>query len=274
MINTVNTKREQLSFGYFKIGSGSEVIFFLGSCRSVPYLNYFNDWNVQNGNRFTIAFIDPYNFNYDLSDNRVNLEANINSLETNQNILDLFKRTKYFVHEHYVNFGMFNVDKNSPKNIFQFGMNPEYNISIPAFNDCFILIRDIVSFDLEIKREAIADYNVTGKLSEYTLSKINIIKNKNLDRFYNNCSKTDFPEFAEIFSTNYKSQRFFWNSNHVGKAFTKCIFRLLNEKFLHLDLSNYRISEVDMYENPRTSLCEYDENYKWNEPVTKLKEVL
>jgi len=274
MINTINTKKEQLSFGYFKIGSGAEVILFIGSCRSVPYLNYFNDWNNKNNNRFTIAFIDPYNFNYDLADNRVNLEANINSLETNQNILDLFKRTKYFVHEHYANYGMFNVNINSEKNIFQFGMNPEVNISIPAFNDCFILTNDIVSFDLAIKKNAIADYNVTGKLSQATLEEIEAVRQRNLERFYANCSKTDLPEFAGIFQNHYKDRRYFWNSNHVGKHFTHTIFHLMNAKFLKLDMSNAPLSEVDLYANNYTYLSEYDEGYNWNEEIKPLKQIL
>lgn len=274
MINTVNTKKEQLQNGYFKTGSGAETILILGSCRSVPYVQYYEDWNTQNNNRFTIAFIDPFNFNYDLNDNRVNLEDKINSMESHEGLLSLLKNTKYFIHEHYANFGMFNVDKNSPKNIFQYGMNPEFNISIPAFNDCFILTADIVSFDLAIRKNAIADYNVTGRLSEQTLFDIEKVRQNNLEKFYSNCLKTDFPEFAGTFRNSYKFSRFFWNSNHVGKSFTKRIFFLISDKFLKLNLSSYKISEHDLYANNYTYLSEYDLGYLWNEEIKPLKTIL
>jgi hypothetical protein len=46
----------------------------------------------------------------------------------------------------------------------------------------------------------------------------------------------------------------------------------MNEKFLHLP--NVRMSEVDLYANNYTYLCEYDEGYKWNEQIKPLKEIL
>lgn len=273
MINTVNTKKEQLEKGFYSIGSGSETILIIGSCRSVPYMNYLNDWN-KNVNRFTICFIDPYNWNYDLNDNRISLEDKINSLETHEGLLNLFKNIKYFIHEHYANFGMFNVDKNSPKNIFQFGMNPEFNISIPAFNDCFILTNDIVSFDTAIRKKAIADYNVIGRLSKETLADIEFVRNNNLQKFYNNCLKTDFPEFADIFEHNYKIKRYFWNSNHVAKSFTKILFEYMDRRFLHINCGFDNISNHDMYANNYTYLSEYDEGYLWNEEIKPLKNIL
>lgn len=277
MINTVNTKKQQLENGYFKTGTGKETILIIGSCRSVPYVEYLYQWNIRNNNRFTIAFIDPFNFNYDLNDNRISLEDKINSLEIDSRLLDLFKTTKYFIHEHYANFGMFNVDKNNTKNIFQFGMSPDFNISIPAFNDCFILTADIVSFDVTIKKSAIADYNVTGKLSDKTLSDIENVRQNNLNKFYANCAKTNFPEFAEIFKLRYKSERFFWNSNHIAKNYTLDIFQMINNKYLDLPITAdfwNQISKQDLYANNYTYLSEYDEGYKWNEEIKPLKEIL
>lgn len=274
MINTVNTKQEQLENGYFKTGSGEEVILIMGSCRSVPYITYLDDWNNQNGNRFTINFIDCFNWNWDKKDERVDYEQVLAQLEKNDNILNLLRSTTIFIHEFYSNAGMFNCNKSAEKNIYQFGLNPRIDICLPNFNNLFILTADIVKFHNEIKMEAIQDYNVIGKLSNQTIEKINVIKELNLQKFYNICSLSDFPEFAEIFANQYKFTRYFWTHNHIGKAFTKYIFKLMSDKFLKLDLSNYTISEVDMYANNYTMLCEYDLGYSYGDGFKPLKEVL
>jgi len=269
MIGTISIKHEQLTKGYFSIGSGVETILIVGSCRSVPYCNYLNEWNSQNGNRFTICFADPFNWNWDINDNRADYQEALAKQEQNATLLGMLRSTTIFIHEYYANAGMFNCDKKAEKNIYQFGLKPEKDICIPNFNDIFILTRDIVCFDTNIRKNAIADYGVTGKLSERTLIDIDKIRDENLDKFYGICSKTDFPEFAEIFSGGYKSTRYFWTFNHVSSAFTKKIMSLMNQKYLKLD--GMVLSNVDMYANNYTYLCEYDNGYHWGEEVKPLR---
>ena len=220
MINTVNTKEQQLKNGYYSVGSGSELVLVIGSCRSVPYMNYFNKWNVQNNNRFTIFFIDPFNWHYDLQDNRVNIEEKINSLETDKAMLSLLKSAKYCIHEFYSNYGMFNFDKTENKNIYQFGLAPDVDICIPNWNNNFVLFGDIVSFDIDMRKKAISDYNVLGKLSEQTAKEIFAISKAGINKFYEVCNKSDMPEMKKIFEINYVYNRFFWTHNHVSKFFT------------------------------------------------------
>lgn len=274
-INTVNTKAQQLEKGYFSTGTGSEVIFFLGSCRSVPYLNYMNKWNSENGNRFTICFVDPFNFNYDLEDNRIDMETKIVSLETDETLLSMLRSCKIFVHEWYANYGMFNTNKEASKNIYQFGMNPETDICIPSWNDLFVLVGDIVSFDTRIRKMAIADYNVLGKLSPQTLSEIYAVRDKNLEKFYGICKKTSFPDFGVRFKHAHKGVRYFWNSNHISKKFTLPIFKYILEDLNILPSQEYidSISEHDMYANNYTFLTEYDE-LNWNEEILPLSKLL
>jgi hypothetical protein len=57
MIDTNDTRDQQLSRGYFEIGSGPEQLLIVGSCRTVAFLNYVHRANSQN--RFTIRRIDP-----------------------------------------------------------------------------------------------------------------------------------------------------------------------------------------------------------------------
>lgn len=276
MINTVNTKQQQLTNGYFIDGSGKELILIIGSCRSVPYLNYFSKWNEQNFNRFSIAFIDPFNWNYDLEDNRVNLEERINSLENDEIILSLLKSTTICIHEYYSNFGMFNFDKNAEKNIYQFGLNPEIDICIPNLNDRFIFFNDIIRFDSELRKKVMQDINVIGKLSEQTSGEIFYKGVQNLTKFFEVCKLSDIPEMVELFGSNFTKVRYFHNYNHVSKYFTLAIFEYINDKFLHLNLSKEfweEISKQDMFGNSYTKLTEYDVKYygfEWGEEIVPL----
>lgn len=272
MINTIQIKAGQFQKGTHSVGSGSEVVLIIGSCRAVPYLTYLNDWNVQNGNRFTIHFIDPFNWNWDMQENRTDYKAELIKQESNQYLLDVLKNCSIFIHEYYNNAEMFNCDKTAEKNIYQFGLNPKQDITLPNYNDIFILTREIVSFDLEIRKMAIQDYNVNGKLSAYTLEKIDIVRQKNLQRFYDICSKTDFPEFAEIFKTHYKQVRFFWTFNHVARRFNQVLFDLMNKKYLRLE--GLKMTDEDLFSNNYSYLCEYDEGYKWNEEIKPLRDIL
>jgi hypothetical protein len=248
MINTINTKLEQLTNGYFKTGNGSEVVLIVGSCRSIPYVNYFLLFNKEYNERFTIIFIDPYNWCFDLQDNRTNLQEVITSLE---------------------------------QNIYQYGLNPDIDICLPNFNDNFILFGDIVTFDAEARRKAIADYNVIGKLSEEVQYEIFQISQSNLNKFYDICLKSDFPEMKEFFQRNMKDRRMFWTYNHVSKEFTYFIFVRLMKRFLDIDLSEQFIRQVyqmpDMFANNYTYLTQFDlkwYGFNWGEEVKQLRDKL
>lgn len=270
MINTIETKEQQLQNGYYQIGTGSETVLILGSCRAVPYITYLNDLN--KSNRFTICFIDPMNWCWDMQGNRVNYEAKLKEQESNLYLLEMLGKVDIFIHEHYANAEMFNVSKHSNKNIHQFGLNHKMDIELPNFNDIFILTREIVSFDMSIRKMAIQDYNVIGKLSGCTLAEIENVRRKNLDKFYDICSKTSFPEFAEIFASQYKDVRYFWTFNHVSKMYTQTLFRMMNEKYLKL--GEVSLSEKDLYANNYSYLSEYDKYYNWNEEIKPLKDLL
>lgn len=238
MINTVIVKQEQLKFGSCKRGSGKKVILLIGSCRAINYFNYLIKWNDENGNMFTIHHLDPFNWNWNEKDEFINYEEKINSLESNDYILDLLESTDIYIHEYYENFGMFNT-----RNIYNFGLSPELDICIPNFNDLFILENDILRVDPNCE-----DIKEVGL--------------KAIDKFYNICLKSDFPEMAEHFYRNWKTTRFFWTQNHITKNFSLFIFEKMNERFLNLSLSDKYIDEitkeVDMFAFPHTETTEND----------------
>lgn len=277
MINTINIKQAQ--FEVFRTGNpaSKEVVLIIGSCRSVPYLNYLDYYNKLNNNKYLIYFIDPFNYNWDKDEKRVDSEAVITALETDKNLLDIFSSVKIFIHEYYGNFGMFNTFKDAEKNIYKFGMNPEIDITVPNFHDVFIMFNDIAKFDAEIRTMAQTDISMNGKLSDCTLQKMFDISQANLNKFYGICLKSDFPKMKEWFQQNFLTTRLYWTYNHVSKYFTLKMFEWMNEKFLHLDLpSSYWnfISKEDMFDNNYTSPTQYDKkfyDYKWNEQLADFK---
>lgn len=271
MYNTVNTKIEQLKNGYFKTGTGNELVLIIGSCRSVPYINYFHENN--KNNRFTICFIDPFNWNFDVNDNRIDMQEKITSLEVDENILSMLRSAAIFVHEFYSNFGMFNCDKTSEKNIYQFGLNPEIDICIPNFNDLFILFKDIITFDSDMRRLAAQDFNVLGKLSEQTEHAILEVGMNNIAKFKKVCELSDLPDMWKAFYAVWTRHRLFWSYNHVSKDFTLIIFDLINQQYFNGSLTVDK-KHADMFANNFTCPTQYDVKHygiTWNEPIKKLE---
>lgn len=230
MIGTVETKKQQLDKGYFRVGDGPETLLLIGSCRSLPYLNYLDIWNKRHG-RFTVTFIDPFYWNWNIRDERVPYEESINALETNSAILDLLASTNTYIHEFYRNYGMFNSSRDNTKNIYQFGLSPRLEICIPNF----------------------ADYHVLGQPKEAGLA--------NLERFYAVCRLSSFPEMEDYFKDNWTAKRFFWSGNHVTREFTLFIFKQMDERFLHLGFDEWFWNEIptlDMFSDNPMAVTQQD----------------
>ncbi len=226
MIGTGECKEQQLRNGYFQSGTGPTEVLIVGSCRTVPYLNY-----LVNGNdgSLTIRRIDPCDWTFNGYD--------LNSLETDERILNVLKSTNIFIHEHLVNYGMFNT-AGVGKNIFQFGLDPETRISVPNFNDHMILEED---------------YRAYGAVTpDGYIEK----GNAEILKFCGVCTMSSFPEFAQMFFDTWKSIRYFWRPNHISAAFTKAIFKLMNAKFLHLDIGD--VTDEDLFQDPHTNVTQRD----------------
>lgn len=278
MINTYNVKQAQLKHGSFKVGSGKEIILLIGSCRSVMYLNYLDKWNKENGNRFTIHMIDPFNFCFHpVTDEIIDLEEKLLTLENNEYLLNLFKSTDWLIHEYYEHYGMFNMNKGKEKNIFQFGLNPKLEVCIPNFNNLFILFNDQLTFDEELKSLAKQDLAETGSLSKDLQIAMKLKGMDAIEKFYEVCRLSSLPEMEEYFKKQHKTTRFFWSYNHVSKYFNIACFWMMNKKFLNLELTEKFMTDItnwpDMFATPSTGLTQYDvDNYgfNWNEPLKDL----
>lgn len=276
MINTVSIKQQQLTKGFFTTGSGSEVMLIMGSCRVAPYIQYMHDWNEANGNRFTIHSLDGFNHNWNEKDERIDYSQKLKELESDSRLTDMFKSVDIFIHEFYKNAGLFNCDKGANGGIYDFGMAANHDICIPSWNDIFVLFLDILAFDTDMRKKAIQDINVTGKLSEQTQKEIRAKGVVGLDKFFSVCQQSDVPEMSAYFGRNFKQKRFWHSYNHVTKNFTLEVFKLINDKFLHLDLSKgFNEDHVDMFANSFTKLTEYDVEaygYDWGEEIVSLKD--
>lgn len=245
MISTLEAKEAQLKNGYYQSGSGPEQILILGSCRTLPYLSYLMRWN-EGKNQFTIRRIDPCDWTVS--------NVDLVSLENNECILSAIKSTDIFIHEHLENYGMFNTDHltmhefiikkvRATKNIYQFGMNAKVDIGVPNFHDRFVLFNDYPDCGLTTP----PDYVERGEAA--------------IEQFCKLCSLTSFSEMGYHFLNNWRTTRFFWRPNHVAAAFTLYIFRLMNDKFLDLALTDEfwaGAATEDLFKDPHTAVTQQD----------------
>lgn len=245
MISTVESKEQQLRNGYFQSGSGPTQILINGSCRTLAYLSYLIRWNETGGqNQYTIRRTDPCDW--------VVSAVDIGGLEGDERILSVIKSCDTFIHEHLESYGMFNTSLECRKNVYQFGMNPTLDITIPNFHDRFVLYNDYADCGVV----APPDYIQKGEQA--------------LEQFCAICEKSSFHEFSDHFRQNWRTTRFFWRPNHVSAAFTTYIFRKMNQKFLNLPLDDNfwnAIAGEDLFKYPNTQVTDSDrEGYqlKWN----------
>lgn len=271
MINTLTVKEAVLDKGALTIGSGPETILMIGSCRAVPYVNYFVD--VNRNNRFTLHFIDPINWHWDIAGHQVNFEAAIDRQEQNPYVRSAIAKANWFIHEHFEHYGLFNSSQKSAKNIYQFGLNVPagHNLTMPNFHDVFIMFQDYINFRPEMKAEA------KRAVSPALQQQVKELGLAEIEKFYRICRQTDFPEMEEQFRQDWTMRRYFWSFNHVSSQFTTAIFRLLSDKFLHLDIPAGfwdKALREDMYANNFTPLTRYDvENHgiRWPEQVVEVR---
>lgn len=255
-----------------------EVILMIGSCRSLAWLNYLARYNHTHGEPFRIHFIDPFNYHWlpaeDGSERLVDLERALDALEQDARVLAVLRSATIFIHEHYAYYGMFNTSRAGAKNIYQFGMAPRLDICCPNFHDRFVLFRDQITFDPEIRRRAESE---NWALSPGTIDAARDNGLAALEKFYAVCRLSSFPEMEPHFRANWTKERFFWSGNHTAKAFTLYVFRQMNARFLHLPLDDAfwgGAAAEDLLASPFTPMTEYDVRaygLTWPEQTLPLK---
>ncbi len=246
MIDTVNTASAHYTDGCFRVGSGDHAVILHGSCRIMPYVNYFHRLN--SGNRFTICVINIVNFSFDQHGRPVNVDVFTQRFESNPVLLEMVKRCRWFIHEHAENYGCFNTSKDSPRNIYQLGLQPEIDVSIPNFNDRFILEQDYPACGMPTPD----DYIERGELA--------------VKQFCEICGMSSFPEMADYFRDNWRVRRLFWRPNHPSAEFTMRVLRQMDSKFLNLNLSDEFLAAADredLFREPHTQVTQRDiDGYK------------
>lgn len=241
MIDTVNTQQAHYTDGCFLIGKGEHTIILLGSCRVLPYANYFHRLN--SDGRFTICLINIVNFAFDRQGKAVDSGVFTQQFESNLVLLEMVRRCRWFIHEHAENFGCFNTSRTSPKNIYQLGLKPELDICLPNFNDRFILEHDYTSCGMPTPE----DYVERGEAE--------------VKAFCNVCELSSFPEMSDHFKENWRTTRFFWRPNHISAAFSMYVFKQMNDRFLKLSLSGDFLSAAgreDLFREPHTQVTQRD----------------
>lgn len=249
-----------------------ETILMVGSCRSVPYLSYFKRINEMGIAKLRVHFIEPWDQHWDASGKEQDWNEALVRCESDERILRVLREATVFIHEHYGHCGMFNTLAEDEKNIYQFGLKPRLNITIPNFHDHFILFTEQIQFD-SAKRERFLREGMTNELfdemKDFGLAQV--------DRFCRVCGMSSFPEFGQSFLESWRTTRYWWRGNHVSAAFTLELFLWMNRKFFGLNLDEkfwIPAGAEDLYANHPAPMTLYDQSaYRltWNEPVVELK---
>lgn len=268
MITTLDLKGGPV-YSLYSEGPAKESVLIVGSCRAVPYLNYLHRYNEMAGKPFTIQFIEPWNFHWAADGSLQDFDAAILAAESDQRVLTALRDATIFIHEHYENAGMFNTSTKTEKNIYQFGMQPRLNITIPNFHDKWVLGLEQVQFDHDLRNRLA----VHGRVTEELFHEMKETGLEEVSKFLSVCAMSDFPEMGEYFHNHWRNQRMFAKGNHVSKEFTLPLFRWMNEKYLHLPLSSdfwYQASQEDLFANDITPITQFDIDaygLTWPEPV-------
>jgi hypothetical protein len=270
MITTVDIKRGRFN-GLLQCGNpdSKEVVFMMGSCRGVPHLNFLS---AAHGGRFKIYYVDPHDFHWDENDKLVDLHEAIDKVAHDPRVQAAIQSATIFIHEHYGNYGCFNTDRSAAGNIYDHGMAAPVDICLPNWHGKFILFQEIAYHQMRLD-------GVPLEMTPDMVKNFQSIGAEAIFAFQEMCSLTSFPEFAEYFEANMRRVRMFFSNNHVSHHFTIPLFKMLNDKFLHLPLDQsfyegmYRTP--DMYANHGVvPLTKYDveaHGWCWEEPLTELK---
>jgi len=272
MFNTNDIKARQAVL--FTVGSQTpqKRILIVAACRGIPYLNYLHRYNESAGRPFSITYINPNDYSFDIYGRPQDCLAKIETLETEAHLLRTISEADIFIHEHHENFGMFNTLKTAEKNIWQFGVRPDVvEICVPNFHNHFILSSDILKYCAT--DEVRADFKARGRLMLVDEHFLQATSEHHIRRFIKNCDLSSFPGFGCWFRQNWRVVRPFWTFNHVSAAFTLELFRRMNDQFLNLELDekfwNAARSE-DLFTYPRTPYTQLDESLlgvRWNFPI-------
>lgn len=270
MITTLDLKGGPV-YSLYSDGPAKESILIVGSCRSVPYLNYLHRYNEMAGKPFRIQFVEPWNYHWNEAGGEQDFEAALLKAESDERILAALGDATIFIHEHYSGAGMFNTSVDSEKNIYQFGLQPRLNITIPNFHDVWALGREQVMFDHDLHNRL-----VSQGLTDELFHEMRDRGLREVSKFLKVCSLSDFPEMGPYFQEHWKKERMFAKGNHVNRNFTIPLFRWMNEKFLHLYLGDdfwNPASQEDLFGNDITPMTQFDVDaygLQWPEPIQPL----
>ncbi len=196
LIDTIISKTQQLKNGFFQSGTGPAQVLVLGSCRLIPYVTYLGEWNKAAGNN-------------QLTLRRIDPCDYIShsELETNPRVVAALRSTEIFIHEPL-----------NDRRVYHAGMNPRQDITVPNWHEHRVLENDWTDYGAVVP----PDYIARGE------SEINL--------FCAGCARSSFPEFGKLLQNTWRSIRYFWRPSYVSAAFTKAIFKAMNDRFLHLPI--------------------------------------
>lgn len=235
MYITVNNVSDKNSIGEITIinNKAARNIFFLGSCRVIPLLNYFiNDPNFKNSYNFLCVLVHVEK-----------IKAISHNLNKNKKLCTQIRNTDILICEYMINYNYFNTSRTSSINIYQIHNSFNKAIILPNYHDHCIYSKEIVKYMIPVEFKQFIDKRISfDEIKEIMKS----IHDKEINRYYAIIEKSDFPELLPFIKANLYTTRLAYTINHPTNCIFMEIYTILLRKFFGLNVTQEVIKINDI----------------------------
>jgi hypothetical protein len=213
---TTGILRESYAKNEFQFGNPNAffVICLIGSCRILPFLDYFRAYNSLNGSPFKLLCFDPVEM-------WKGPGTDIGEIVTEKFKNYQFGHVDALVCESLVTCGSLNTVETAPLNVFStLGCKPEAVYRIPNWHGMRFYNKEV-----EAVNTAYAAMNREEKVG--TLRALMALYKA---KFLNRCLKCSFPELAQWADDNWLTIRLGSGAEHIGRALSWKCFELIAAK--------------------------------------------
>lgn len=205
----------------------NENILLIGSCRITPFLNYLinHDLFGRNYNYLCVMVHNPQ------------MKILSEDIIYNNEIKDQLFKSKYLFAEYIKNYNYFNTQRLTEKCIFRVYDSFQKEIILPNWQDICLYAKDLIN------NIGIHDFNgiknefkqlINGEIHTHDFLKLlQLVQQKELDRYYKLLQKSNFPELITFIKINLQNIRLSLTINHPTNFYFLEMFRLVMEKYFY-----------------------------------------
>lgn len=246
------------NFLVFNNGAKKNIL-FIGSCRSVSMIAYFQcEINIRSS--YNIYFIGlPWISGWDNKTGSYGKAINLLSTTT----------MDWIITEYVSNFGLLNSERDNTKcrnrkgettgeNIYQL-ITCNNIIMVPSV-DCFIYLSTVLSTNSNLLAQFKSQKGLLTYDSEIVQDTYKYI-DSNVEKFIHNCRNTSIPEIADYFQSNMRGVRLLITFNHPSTIFLYEMARFVLGKYFNIEISanvKEHVKRLRLIQDQENPICEWD----------------